>query len=317
MAARLVAAVDIGATKTLVTVRSVTELADGWTAGPIARIETERDAATLSDWIAEQVHELARERGGPVVAVGVAAPGPLDARTGVITRSSNLDWSDLPLASMLRDRLDAPVHLEDDANVAALGEWCFGAGRGRDPVAYLTVSSGIGGAIVVGGDIVRGSSGNAGEVGHLRVSNGGPRCACGRRGDVEAYAGGAAIARRARTVWPRASDDVGHDSPRTPEAVFRAARAGDPDAAEIVEDAAEALAVAMAALTASLDPEVIVVGGSIGLSQPRLVRRATTLARKSVLAELGRSMQVLPAELGTESVVAGAAYLASRHHGGA
>ena len=308
-----VVAIDIGATKTLLALRPVVELEQGWQLGaPLERIESELDPESFVAWVASEVGRALAGRSGQVVAVGVAAPGPLDATNGVITRSSNLGWVDVPISRMLGDRLGVPVGLEDDANTAALGEWHFGAGAGADPMGYLTVSSGIGGGVVAGGGIVRGASGNAGEVGHIVIDPSGPRCACGRRGDVESYAGGSALARRARQVWPRRTLPDGRPAPREAADIFRAARDGDAAAGRLVEDAASALATALAAMAAVIEPAVVVVGGSIGLGQRRFVSRAATLARQRVLRENGASLRIEPAALGQESVLAGAADLALR-----
>ena len=273
------------------------------------------DPLDLVEWVEAEVDLLRAAMGGRVVAVGVAAPGPLDAGRGLITRSSNLGWEDVPIASMLGQRLGVPTALEDDANTAALGEWRFGAGIGADPLGYITVSSGIGGGIVAGGAIVRGARGNAGEIGHLSVDPTGPRCACGRRGDVESFAGGAALARRARQVWPRKTLTDGRPSPRTASEVFQAALAGDAQATRLVDDATSALAVAIAAMAAVVDPAVIVVGGSIGLGQRRSIRRAAALARQRVMRENAASLRIKAAALGHESVLAGAADLALRVRG--
>ncbi len=313
MSTALVVALDIGATKTLLSVRAVDELASGWRPdGEVVRTDSHGRPADLVDWVAGEVGQSIERGGGRVLAVGVAAPGPLDASNGVITRSSNLGWADVPIAAMLGERLDVPVALEDDANTAALGEWHFGAGAGADPMGYLTVSSGIGGGIVVGGQVVRGANGNAGEVGHLQVDPDGPRCACGRRGDVESFAGGSSLARRAKQAWPRRTATGASPAPRTPEEVFRAAREGDPTARRLVDDAAVALSVSLAAMASVVEPAVVVVGGSIGLGQPRLIRRAASLARKRVMRENGASLRVVPAALGQESVLAGAADLGLR-----
>lgn len=309
----LVVAVDVGATKTLLTVRSAAALASGWgVSAPPDRTDSKADPAALVEWIADAVDRSPLRTDGHVASIGVAAPGPLDASAGVVTRSSNLGWQDVPLALMLSQRLGAPAALEDDANTAALGEWRFGAGRGADPFAYVTVSSGIGGGLIVAGDIVRGSSGNAGEIGHIVIDPSGPRCACGRRGDVESFAGGAAMARRARTLWPRRQTGDGGLAPRSAEEVFRAAQEGDGLAVGLVSDATEALATAFAALAAVVEPEAIVVGGSIGLGQRRMIQRAGTLARKRVLRENAKSLRIKAAALGQESVLAGAADLGLR-----
>ena len=311
----LVVAVDIGATKTLLTVRSARDLAAGWRPdGPVARAGSHAEPGAFVDWVETEteVARAATSSAGVVAAIAVAAPGPLDAASGVVTRSSNLGWQDVPLASMLRARLGAPVVLEDDANSAALGEWHYGAGAGTDPLGYLTVSSGIGGGLVAGGASIRGARGNAGEVGHIVIDPEGPRCACGRRGDVESFAGGAAMARRARHIWPRALTADGQPAPRTAEDVFRAARRGDAQATGLVTDATAALATALAAMAAVVEPEVIVVGGSIGLGQPRMMRKAVALARKRVMRENAATLRVVPAALGQESVLAGAADLGLR-----
>lgn len=313
MSRPLVLAIDVGATKTSLTTRSIDELELGWQGNhEVIAAVTRRDPSGLVAWIGENVERLSERTGGRVVAVGVAAPGPLDAATGVVTRSSNLGWRDVPLAPLLSRRLGVPAVLEDDANTAALGEWHFGAGAGADPMSYVTVSSGIGGAVVAGGRVIHGATGNAGEVGHIVIDRDGPRCACGRRGDVESYAGGAALARRARRTWPRVRLTDGRRAPRTAQEVFQAARDRDPSACDIVDQAVAALAIAFAALAAVVEPELIVVGGSIGLGQRRVMRRAATMARTRVLAENGRSLRVVPAELGHESVLAGAADMALR-----
>lgn len=313
MSTRLILAVDVGATKTLLTVRSADELARGWAQGQaIVRTDTPRDATALVDWVTREARRLVEADGGALAAAGLAAPGPLDAERGIVTRSSNLGWSDVPITTMVGDALSIPVALEDDANTAALGEWHFGAGHGADPMGYLTVSSGIGGGLVADGSSIRGAAGNAGEVGHIVIDPSGPRCACGRRGDVESYAGGAALARRARQVWPRRTLPDGRPAPRDAADVFRLAREGDVDAGRLVDDAADALATALAAMAAVVEPAVIVVGGSIGLGQRQFIRRATTLARRRVLRENGDSLRVAPAALGHESVLAGAADLALR-----
>lgn len=311
MTRRSVLAVDIGATKTLMAVCSADELERGWQPGRQSlRLDTPADPETLVNWVGRTVERSGAT--GRLAAVGVAAPGPVDTVTGVVTRSSNLGWSDVPLVAMLRDQLGVPAALEDDANTAALGEWTFGAGRAADPFAYLTVSSGIGGGIIVGGQVVRGATGNAGEVGHIVVDPAGPACSCGRHGDVESYAGGVSLARRARLAWPAPELPDGRAAPRTAADVFRAARRGDPAAVAMVAEADTALAVAFAALASVIEPGVIVVGGSIGLGQRQFVRRAAALARRRVMTENGKSLRIEPAALGEESVLAGAAAFALR-----
>jgi glucokinase len=309
---RLVAAVDVGATKTLVAVVPVT--AGGEVAEPVARwrvrrLATDRDPDRHLAAVASVIGELAA--GARVAAIGVAAPGPLDPARGVILHSPNLGWRDHLFGPALAALVGAPVGLEDDANAGALGEALLGAGAGRDPVVYLTLSTGVGAGVVVGGQIVRGAHDAAGEVGHLAVDPAGPRCGCGSRGHVEAFVGGAGLARRAAAAWPSGTLADGSAAPRDAAAILHLARAGDPTATRLANDATDALARAIAALSAVLDPGAIVVGGSLGLGQRALVRRAATRARRLVIAEAGASPLVVPAAHGERSPLVGAAILAA------
>ena len=308
----LVAAVDVGASKTLVAVVSVT--AEGEVAQPVARwrvrrLATDRDPDRHLAAIATVIGDLAA--GVQVAAIGVAAPGPLDPARGMIIHSPNLGWKDHLFGPALGALVGAPVGLEDDANAGALGEALLGAGAGRDPVVYLTLSTGVGAGVVVGGRIVRGAHQVAGEVGHLTVDPAGPRCGCGGRGHVEAFVGGAGLARRAAATWPSGTLADGSAAPPDAAAILRLARAGDPNAMRLANEAADALARAIAALSAVLDPGAIIVGGSLGLGQRGLVRRAAGHARRLVIAEAGAPL-VVPAAYGERSPLVGAAVLAAQ-----
>jgi len=305
---RLVGAVDVGATKTLVTVRPLPVAA--WASdGETIRFPTPATPGELIDALEGALRGLAASSGGRIVAVGVGTPGPVDAARGVVVHAPNQGWRDVSLGTLLADRLGVPVALDDDANVGALGEAVFGAGAGTDPVAYVTVSTGVGAGMIVGGRIVRGCHGAAGEVGHLVVDAAGPRCGCGNRGCVEAYASGTGLERRARETWPRGRGPAGGPAPRTAAEVFRAARAGDAGARRIIEDGAAALSRGFAAIVATLDPERLVVGGAIGLAQPRYVSRAAHLARRLTIVESRSRATIVREALGGDSVLAGAAVL--------
>jgi glucokinase len=304
-----IGAVDVGATKTCVAVVSVPLLR--WDlACPVVEFQTPRDPTVLADAVAAALTALS-----PVVVplvLGIAAPGPLDPATGVVIHSPNLDWRNVPLGALLAARTGARVLLDDDANLGALGEAALGAGVGADPIAYLTVSTGIGAGIVIGGQVIGGAHRAAGEVGHLTVDRAGPYCGCGRRGHVEAYAGGAGLARRARATWTHRWLPDGSPAPRTAIEILSLAQRGDPAARVLVEEAAAALASAFAVLAAILDPEMIVVGGSIGLGQPGLIRAAVARARRLPIRQAGDRLKVVRAALGDASPLAGAAVLAAR-----
>jgi glucokinase len=316
-----VAAVDIGATKTSVAV--VPLPVAGWpprTADGAPRVRTmptDRDPALALDAIVAAVRAGLADLGpaGAVVlrAVGCAAPGPLDPERGVVIHSPNLGWRDVAVGPVLGAAMGVPWRLDDDANLGALGEAILGAGRGARTVAYLSVSSGIGGGIVRDAVRMTGDHSLAGEVGHLDAGLGGvdpPRCSCGRSGHVEAYAGGVRLAARAARRWPSGWLADGRAAPRDADAILRATRR-EAEVRPLVRDAEMALATAIGALAAVLDPGVIVVGGAVALAHPGLVRRAAAIAARRAIPEAGRALRVVPAVLGSECVLAGSALMAA------
>lgn len=297
-----IGAVDIGATKVMVGLADT----DGHLLpGRIARFQTPDEPAALVDMLAAALGEL-----GPTPSIlSCAAPGPLDADAGVLVNLHNRRWTGIPLSQLLSARLKIPVLLEDDATMAALGEAVVGAGAGCDPVAYLTVSSGVGAGIVTGGRPLRGAHGLAGEIGHLVIDPAGPACGCGRRGDIESYAGGLCLARRATEQWPNRQLADGAPSPRTVAELFALAHRGDPHAVLLTEAACHALARGIATLAAVIDPERIVIGGSIAIAQPNWVATIAIDARQLCMAETGAAIEIAPAALKERSALAGAALL--------
>lgn len=306
-------ALDIGGTKTIVA--AVAGLPSGGLQPlrPPVRFATPRDPAKFLDAV-ERAAEEALPLGVRPVAIGIGVPGPLDPVSGVVEHSTNLGWYDLPLAQMLSDRFDGvPTRLNDDGDAGALGEAYAGVGRGADPFVFLTLGSGLGSGIVINGRIVVGAHGAAGEVGHHAVGDrNGPRCGCGRRNCVETWCGGIGLARRARETWPARRLPDGTVAPRDAAAVFALARRGDPDAARLVQAARHALAIAVAAILATLDPAVISVGGSIGTAQPAFVRAAVRDGASLVHRATSRRVKLRPPQLGDASVLAGAAVLAAQ-----
>ncbi len=176
-----------------------------------------------------------RCQGGRLAAIGIDAPGPVDYAHGIITTPPNLPgWHDVPLASIIGKEFGVPCVLENDANAAALAEHRWGSGRGSRDMLFLTVSSGIGGGIIIDGKLYRGASGAAGEVGHMTIDIRGPRCHCGRRGCLEMYASGLAIARLARRLVGRHPRSLlarmAREQPLTAKLVHEASDRGDEDA---------------------------------------------------------------------------------------
>jgi glucokinase len=249
--------------------------------------------------------------------VGVSFGGPV--RDGVVLLSHHVpDWEDFPLAEWLRERFGAPAVVENDANAAALGEWRYGAGRETRHFLYVTVSTGIGGGIVIGGELYRGADGLAGEIGHMVVDPDGPRCTCGRRGCLEALAAGPAIARRARELLAahhrpgegRILLELVRGDPEriTAREVAAAAARGDPLAAEILREAGEAVGFGLAQAISLLNPERVALGGGVikaGEAFLKHVRKAAEMR-----AFPGARVEIVLAELGDDAPLWGAAALA-------
>jgi len=243
----------------------------------------------------------------PCVAVGVAAAAQVDAEAGTLVASPNLRFANEPLAARLRDALGLPVILENDVNAAAYGEYLAEA-EAREPLLAVFVGTGIGGGLVAGGEVFRGADGFAAEIGHVPVvPAGGEPCGCGRRGCVEAYAGGSAIVRRANTRRPPeapAFADV--------DGVAAAAAAGDAGSRAILEEAADYLGVALAAAVNLLNPGTLVVGGGVARAWPPLVPRALDRMKESALPPALASLATREALFGTWAGAIGAAALARK-----
>jgi glucokinase len=240
-----------------------------------------------------------------VACVGVSAPGPLDAARERVIRPPNLaGWDDVPLRAMLADALGTRVALENDANAAALAEWRYGAGRGFRDVIYLTASTGVGGGIVLGGRLYRGSGGNAGEIGHSPVEWEGLLCACGQRGCLEAYAGGAAWIQRLAEVTPddsRVAALAGGREHARPEHVVAAAREGDAFALAEMERYNDYMSRAIAALVFVLAPEVVILG-TIPTHAGEELCFAPLRAKVAshVWPQLGGALEIVPSALGDD-----------------
>lgn len=211
------------------------------------------------------------------MGIGISSPGPLDPWRGVVVAPPNLHgWHDVPLVERVMERTRLPTFLERDTNVAVLCEWLYGAARGTQAAIYITVSTGIGGGIVLGGRPLIGIDATAGEVGHMTVDLDGPLCGDGQRGHAEAIGSGTAIAREGRALWESgASPELRQLAPDAgavdAELVARAADAGDPAARAILTRAWTAIGAMCASLVNLLNPEVIVFGGSISVHRPDLL----------------------------------------------
>jgi glucokinase len=233
-----------------------------------------------------------------IAAIGVSAPGPLDHRRGVIHEAPNIPgFEEIPLAAELSGDLGRPVFLDRDTVVAAIGEALYGAARGARDFVYVTISTGIGGAIVADGRIVRGASGTAGEVGHWPVDPDGPRCGCGANGCIEAIASGSGIS---RAYGARGADEV-----------FEASRLGEARAEAVLSRASRALGDLAVGLVNLLNPAIIVVGGGVAIGQPDFVLGAMRQAvRERAFAVPAAAVRIVPAALGEDAGLVGALAMA-------
>jgi len=298
----VILAVDIGGTNFRVAV--VQE--DGRLLRVVRRPTCARVGA---DWMIDQVIRLATDfkEKFEIRSIGVGFGGPVDYdRQRIINSTHVKGWEDVPLPKILKAAIGVPVVVDNDANVGALGEFVFGAGLGRKSMVYYTVSTGIGGGIILNGDIYRGANGNAGELGHVPILVDRPRCACGNVGCLEALCSGPAIARRARRRMKRVSPHF------TAKDVFDAARRGNRIAAEIVEETADYLGMGIAATINTLAPEVVVVGGGVSKAGRILFDPLRKSVKRRVMPVHRHDVRVVRAKRGDNAVLLGAVALAQR-----
>lgn len=314
----LILGVDLGGTKILTAVtdsqgkilsrdHSVTPARDG----PEAVLESILESA-------HRALEGAEVAMSALACAGVGAPGLIDPRQGMVFTSPHLPgWRDVPLRDMVEERLGRKAFLVNDANAAALGELHFGAARGARNFIYVTLSTGIGGGIVIDGELYSGTIGAAGEVGHMTIDDRGPLCNCGNRGCWETLASGTALAREARQ---RIEEGVatsileyarGDAAKVTAQAVHSAARQGDGLAQELIARTGYYVGVGLANLINIFNPELIVIGGGLSNIGDILLEPAFKVAGERAYRETFRAVRFASAALGRDSGVLGAAVFAA------
>jgi glucokinase len=251
------------------------------------------------------------------VGIGVSSPGPVDPARGIVLEPPNLGpaFRNILLADDLAVAQDLPAFLDRDTNVGALGEHAFGAARGTDDFLYITISTGIGGAIVTGGNLLHGPDGLAGELGHVPVAMDGPRCGCGGIGHVEAIASGTALARDARALVAAGESSflverarrLGGASELTAKDVGDGALAGDRACVQLMERARRAIATACVGYANTFNPHRIVIGGAIAEAEgDRLLDPVREAIAREAFEVVARHIRVVPAGLGGDVSLAGA-----------
>ncbi len=313
----LVAAVDLGGTKILAAIvdsenrvlgraKSSTPAQEGGQAILGAISETIRQAA------AEALIDLADVKG-----VGVGSPGPLDPERGVILFSSNMNVRDFALGPLLSEELGKPVLLRNDVRMGGFGEFMLGAGQGKSSVLAAFVGTGIGGCVIIDGKVVTGSTGNAGEIGHILLKPGGSRCGCGRRGCLEAFASRTAIAKRIRKAHRNGrstmlASKVNDKSDRLKSKDLAAAYlSGDAVTVAEVHRAAYYLGLGLGSLVNVFGPEVVIIGGGVAAALgPAYIDAIRNSARNQILVDPDQKIEIVPAALGDDAGILGSAIMA-------
>lgn len=256
-----------------------------------------RTAPRVVSWASQQVTKLCG--GEPLRGLAIGAPGPIDQSRGVLANPPNLPgWRDVPLVRMLGEELGCPVRLENDANLAAVGEHRRGAGQGSHNMIYITWSTGVGGGLIMNDHLWSGEHGSAGEIGHMIIDPDGPLDACGQRGCLEAFCGGRALGERYQV----------------PAAVlFQSAAEGDVEARRHVEEAARYMGLALINLANLFDPELFVMGGGVTRSWPQVAPVLRSTLRSSPYVRPSRRPRLRRARLGDDGGLVGAVEWARMH----
>jgi len=306
--------IDIGGTKlafgvvmpdgrVMAEVREPSHAEDGPDAMIDRIIERAREVVSDSGWSTDHLD-----------AVGIGCGGPLDPWRGVIRNALNMPgWIDIPLVTRIESALGRPTFVDNDANAAALGEQRFGVGRGVRNLVYLTISTGVGGGLILDDRLYHGENGNGGELGHISVRVGGRSCHCGSNGCIETYCSGTSIAARARDVL--AADPSGPLAERDAteiraEDVVAAARDGDPLASSLWAETMELLGGGVVSIIHAFNPRLVILGGGVTGAGDMLFDPVRRIVAERTMPWLGEVVEVVPAELGTMTGVLGAVAIA-------
>ncbi len=309
---RRAVALDLGGTRFRVAV--------GTSEGEIEwRVSRPTEAARGRDAVLKDVFGAVEEALASVadrktlMGFGIGAPGPIDPWTGVLHNPPNLPgWESVPIRQLFEERYGLPTKVANDANLAAVGEHRFGAGRGFRDVIYVTVSTGIGGGVISNNQLLLGHCGFAGEVGHMTIDMHGPVCPCGNVGCLEVLASGTAIARRAREEILAGQETSLKSIPLaaiTAKSVMEAAYEGDVVSQEILQEAGGALGVGMVNLAHLFNPHRIIIGGGVSNAGPRLWDPMLEIVQTRTMTACHRDLDIVPAGLADDAGLLGAVAL--------
>jgi glucokinase len=314
---RVAIGVDIGGTSVklgLVTGKGKVLLRDSFLTS------THTDRKELLDKLITHIDILkkeARYRKLKLMGAGIGAPGPIDVERGFVYSFPNIrGWENTPLKELLRKKTKMPVFVDNDANAMAWGEFCFGAGKGAKDVVAITLGTGIGGGLVIGGKLFHGQNFSAAEIGHMIVDPNGCRCACGNRGCIETFVGSGYFVSAVRSALKSGQKSIlrrwiaTEKRELTPKLVQDAARQGDAFSKAQWRKAGESLGTFLAGIANLLNPQRIIIGGGIAQGGDLILVPVRSALKKKAFPIAARFVKVVPAALGVDAGLVGAAALA-------
>jgi glucokinase len=321
--------VDLGGTNIVVGVLPI----DGGDGQVLALKSEPTDAERGAKYVVDKIVLLIEEARADVVSafggtrtdfagIGIGAPGPLNRATGTVIQSPNLGWRNFPLRDLIANAVNLPAVLDNDANCATYGEWWLGAGRNVDNLIGLTLGTGIGGGIVLNGEIFHGVSDAAGEIGHMTIEANGRKCPCGNYGCLEAYASGPAIARRAIEGLEAGAESLLTDLAGnkfeniTAATVYEAVINGDTYANEVMRETAKFLGAGVANVINIFNPDMIVISGGVTKAGDHLFVPLRSEVRRRAFKSALDACQITAAQLpGTAGVIGAAGVFKKDHFG--
>jgi predicted NBD/HSP70 family sugar kinase len=262
---------------------------------------SDSSAETALEQVYDLIEQLLKLANQPVIGIGIGVPGFMNPETRSVREAINLDWYDLPLGDLLFQRFQLPIHLANDCQVAALGEYTFGETQDSANLMLIKVGRGVGAGIVLGGQIFYGDNAGAGEIGHIQVVKDGALCRCGNHGCLETMVSSRVLLQQAQAEIPEASGSL--------DALFQAYEAGNPQVISLVESAAQTLGRSVTHLVSALNINRVLVAGSLSTFGGGLIEPLLTCVQTGVLPALAQNTKVGLATLGDEIVILGAASL--------
>jgi len=282
---------------------------------PMAEGSTQIEIIEHAEKLIAEAILFGKEQGLPLLGIGVGVPGLVDQSQGKLVFAPNIKMNNIPLRLMWTQRFNTPVFIENEANSAALGEYFFGAAHGKSDFIYMSTGVGLGGGIMIGGQLFKGSNGFAGEIGHTTIYAGGEACGCGSNGCWETYVGPRAIVRRIRQTIAAGATSIipklveGDLQKITVGLVAEAAKRNDNVALTALHEVGVDLGVGISNLINIFNPELVIMGGALSLASPWIINAIRESLQMRVLPPLLEKVSVIPSSLGLDSCVMGAVAL--------